>query len=268
MSYGLTLDQVQSVNQPKPLAMPWGTLTRCTDTAKYSLYRVGLHQGASQPLHLYADGPRDVFVEDGQAIVRRLDRRGRATDAVLEQGTVLHLQPLEVHAFSSIEGAELYVFGPSGAAEAVLVESPENVRRVFSPEDRNTLPKIGEPTTDRREKYWGSIETIAGGEVAAKRIFVRKDGQSSLEFHVHKYESYWIQSGVLKVGLRVGRAENHSLVLRAGESYDITPGVMHMRIALEDTVIIEVSTRDSDADSFLVEDGQTYQHIETAKVSA
>ena len=37
---------------------------------------------------------------------------------------------------------------------------------------------------------------------------------------------------------------------------------MHMRMALEDTVIIEASTKDSDADSFLVEDGQTYRHIE------
>jgi D-lyxose ketol-isomerase len=48
----------------------------------------------------------------------------------------------------------------------------------------------------------------------------------------------------------------------AGESYDVRPGVMHMRIGLEDTVIIEVSTRDSDSDSYLVEDGQTYHHVD------
>jgi hypothetical protein len=35
-----------------------------------------------------------------------------------------------------------------------------------------------------------------------------------------------------------------------------------MRIALEDTCIIEVSTADSDGDSHLVEDGQTYKHVE------
>jgi len=37
---------------------------------------------------------------------------------------------------------------------------------------------------------------------------------------------------------------------------------MHMRIALEDTVIIEFSTLDDDGDSHIVEDGKTYKHIE------
>ena len=37
---------------------------------------------------------------------------------------------------------------------------------------------------------------------------------------------------------------------------------MHMRIALEDTVIIEVSTKDSDSDSHLVEDGKKYKFKE------
>jgi len=35
-----------------------------------------------------------------------------------------------------------------------------------------------------------------------------------------------------------------------------------MRIALEDTVIIEFSTLDDDGDSHIVEDGKTYKHIE------
>jgi len=39
---------------------------------------------------------------------------------------------------------------------------------------------------------------------------------------------------------------------------------MHMRMAMEDTVIIEASTRDDDGDSYLVEDGQTYRHVERA----
>ena len=42
---------------------------------------------------------------------------------------------------------------------------------------------------------------------------------------------------------------------------------MHMRMGLEDTVIIEVSTRDNDADSYLVEDGQTYSHIDSNPTS-
>ena len=65
------------------------------------------------------------------------------------------------------------------------------------------------------------------------------------------------------MGLRIGRAENHSIVMSPGDSFDVRPGLMHMRMALEDTVIVEVSTKDSDMDSFLVEDGQTYRHIDS-----
>ena len=36
-----------------------------------------------------------------------------------------------------------------------------------------------------------------------------------------------------------------------------------MRIAEEDVVIIETSSKDDDGDSHLVEDGKTYTHIET-----
>jgi len=43
---------------------------------------------------------------------------------------------------------------------------------------------------------------------------------------------------------------------------------MHLRIGLEDSVILEVSTRDSDSDSYLVEDGQTYRHIDVDSQSA
>ena len=35
-----------------------------------------------------------------------------------------------------------------------------------------------------------------------------------------------------------------------------------MRMALEDTVIIEASTKDDDGDSHLVEDGHSYKFIE------
>jgi mannose-6-phosphate isomerase-like protein (cupin superfamily) len=97
---------------------------------------------------------------------------------------------------------------------------------------------------------------------------VRKGSQGSLEYHVEKRETYYIHSGLVRVGLRIGRAENRSIVMGPGESYDVRPGLMHLRIGLEDSVILEVSTRDSDSDSYLVEDGQTYRHIDVDSQSA
>ena len=113
------------------------------------------------------------------------------------------------------------------------------------------------------EKYWGNMFAIFENDnFCVKRIFMKKDSQSSLEYHVKKKEMYFIETGKLKVGLRVGRAQNTSLILEAGEIFHINPGLMHMRMALEDTVIIEVSTKDNDSDSHIVEDGTKYQHKE------
>ena len=113
------------------------------------------------------------------------------------------------------------------------------------------------------DKYWGNMQTLFENNLyTVKRIFMKKDTQSSMEYHVKKEESYYIESGQLKVGTRIGRGENASLILNKGDVFHIPIGFMHMRMALEDTVIIEFSTLDDDSDSHIVEDGKTYTHKE------
>ena len=113
------------------------------------------------------------------------------------------------------------------------------------------------------EKYWGSIQNIyANDEFTLKVVIMKASTQSSMEYHVKKDEYYFIKSGLLKLGLRIGRAKNISILLKAGDVYHIPPGLMHMRIALEDTEIIEWSNKDDDLDSNIVEDGKTYNFIE------
>jgi len=111
-------------------------------------------------------------------------------------------------------------------------------------------------TSDFRFKYWGSIETIVNAEYTGKRLFFRKGQHSSLHFHCTKTETYFIHSGRLLIRLRAGRGEDRWFVLPAGSTLDIPSGLMHQSGAIEDTVIIEISTHDEDLDSFLVEDGQ------------
>ena len=91
-----------------------------------------------------------------------------------------------------------------------------------------------------------------------KEVFMKAGAQSSMEYHVRKDEYYYIQSGKVKVGMRIGRAKNKSIILEAGDVFHIPPGLMHMRIALEDTIVIEWSNKDDDTDSNIVEDGKTY----------
>lgn len=110
-----------------------------------------------------------------------------------------------------------------------------------------------------KEKYWGHITTLASNDAfAIKTIFMKANTQSSMEYHVNKEEWYYIVSGKIKLGLRLGRAKNISLTLMPGDIVHIPKGLMHMRIALEDTHIIEWSNKDEDSDSHIVEDGKTY----------
>lgn len=263
-SFGLKLDQVTHVNHPAPSPTAWGSITSCTQMPQYGLYRIDLQAGAAQPLHFHPSGPYQLFVEKGEVILRILDQDGGSSTGIVPSGTLLPLPHYSVYSLASREGATAYLFGPHTEAElqSFPVETQATATGAASALFSAKLDVLGQPTTDIREKYWGRIETILASDIAGKRILVRKGGQSSLEFHVEKRETYYIHSGLIKIGLRIGRAENHSIILGPGDSYDVNPGVMHMRMALEDTVIIEASTKDSDADSFLVEDGQTYRHIE------
>jgi len=123
-------------------------------------------------------------------------------------------------------------------------------------------PQISSPPKIVK-KYWGCMSTLfEGDDYTVKRIFMKKDSQSSLEYHVKKEESYYIEKGTLKVGMRIGRAKNTSLTLNEGDIFHIPVGLMHMRIALTDCVIIETSTKDDDSDSHIVEDGTKYIHEE------
>lgn len=120
------------------------------------------------------------------------------------------------------------------------------------------------PAGEIEEKYWGCIQTIyADDEFTLKEIFMKAGTQSSMEYHLQKDEKYYIQSGKLRLGLRIGRAQNKSIILSKGDVYHVPPGLMHMRMAIEDTTIIEWSNKDDDHDSNIVEDGKTYRFLET-----
>jgi len=124
------------------------------------------------------------------------------------------------------------------------------------------IPDVCKPI-ERIDKYWGYMDTLFDFEnCTVKRIFMRKGCQSSLEFHCIKREVYYVESGILKIGLRVGRAENKSVTLSEGEIFHIEPGLMHMRIAVTDCIIVEISTKDNNSDSHIVEDGTKYIHKE------
>jgi len=144
----------------------------------------------------------------------------------------------------------------------------ENMERINTMD--NNLDKYGKKEipdklqiVDSRERYWGNIKTLfANDNITVKIIEMKKGSQSSLEYHVIKDEYYYIYSGKLRLGSRIGRGKNTSILLDEGDVYHIPPGLMHMRIAMEDTVIIEWSNKDDDSDSIIVEDGRNFDFSE------
>ena len=64
------------------------------------------------------------------------------------------------------------------------------------------LPSV-EQVVKAEEKSWGDMSTLFDQDgYSIKKIFMRAGTQSSMEYHVHKKESYYIDKGQLKLGLR------------------------------------------------------------------
>src|SRR5271154_734020 len=111
-SFGLKLDQVTHVNHPTPSPAAWGSITSCTQMPQYGLYRIDLQSGVAQPLHFHPSGPYQLFVEEGEVIVRILDQDGASSTGVVQTGTLLPLPLHSVYGLGSREGATAYLFGP------------------------------------------------------------------------------------------------------------------------------------------------------------
>lgn len=118
------------------------------------------------------------------------------------------------------------------------------------------------PLSSKRT-YWGEellLEALDDGAVW-KRIDMRANTQSSLEYHVTKQEIYFLVSGNLDIGIRIGRAQNHIIHMTQGQSFVIPAGLMHMRIARSDLVLVEWALHDNPKDTHIVEDGSFYKHV-------
>jgi hypothetical protein len=111
-----------------------------------------------------------------------------------------------------------------------------------------------------KKKYWGSILDLVNNKYGAiKIIHMNKKTQSSMEFHIHKKENYYLDYGILDIGIRYSRALNGLIKLKKNNSFFMKPGTMHMRMAKQDCKIIEMSTKDCDNDSIIVHNGKNYK---------
>jgi len=96
----------------------------------------------------------------------------------------------------------------------------------------------------RVEKPWGYELIWADTNLyVGKLLFVRAGESLSLQFHREKDESWRVHSGRARLELgAAGDAFLNEEVVAEGACFRFTPGTVHRVTALEDTMIVEVST--------------------------
>src|SRR3989344_7564795 len=101
----------------------------------------------------------------------------------------------------------------------------------------------------RVPKVWGEEHWIVNNdEYCGKRLILRRGFQCSLHYHKEKDETFFVQSG--RVRLELGDATHE---LKPGDSIHIPRDVLHRFAGLEDSEIFEFSTHHDDEDSYRME---------------
>ncbi len=104
------------------------------------------------------------------------------------------------------------------------------------------------------EKPWGRELWIAHTDrYALKIIEFKKGSRSSLQYHVKKHETIYVDSGLLMIEHEGEDGTMETLTLKPGDVIENKPGRKHRVTALEDVRLIEVSTPELD-DVVRVED--------------
>jgi mannose-6-phosphate isomerase len=96
----------------------------------------------------------------------------------------------------------------------------------------------------RVEKPWGhELIWALSDQYAGKLLSVEAGHALSLQFHREKDESWYVLEGRAELELAAaGEKATSTEIVTRGAAFRIRPGTVHRIRALEDTVILEVST--------------------------
>ena len=100
----------------------------------------------------------------------------------------------------------------------------------------------------RVEKPWGwELIWALTDRYCGKLLFVRAGESLSLQYHELKDESWYVQDGAAELELSaLGEDAREVVTMGPGDCFRFRPGTVHRVRALEDTLVIEVSTPEID----------------------
>lgn len=105
-------------------------------------------------------------------------------------------------------------------------------------------------------KGWGHEVWIHNDERYCGKILVVKAGKRcSLHFHAKKHETFYVQSGRLRMRLRHRDGREESFEMKKGDILEIEPGTAHQFTGIEDAELFEFSTQHFEDDSIRIEKG-------------
>ena len=95
----------------------------------------------------------------------------------------------------------------------------------------------------RVEKPWGwELVWAEADDYVGKLLFVRAGQALSLQYHEVKDESWLVREGRATLELGEVGGELETIEIEAGDAFRYRPGTVHRVTAVEDTLILEVST--------------------------
>ena len=107
-------------------------------------------------------------------------------------------------------------------------------------------------------KGWGYELWIANTDkYCGKLLFFEKGKKCSYHFHKKKTETFYVQSGkiLVRYGMSDELAHCATVLLSAGDVFDVPIGLRHQMEAVEDTELFEFSTEHFEEDSLRIVKG-------------
>jgi mannose-6-phosphate isomerase-like protein (cupin superfamily) len=93
------------------------------------------------------------------------------------------------------------------------------------------------------EKPWGwELVWAEADQYVGKLLFVRAGESLSLQYHEQKDESWLVQEGRARVELGEVGGDLDAVEIVPGDAFRYRPRTVHRVTAIEDTLIVEVST--------------------------
>ena len=140
---------------------------------------------------------------------------------------------------------------------AQVVRLAPDYRPVMMAGLENDMPEIRILKPEVHPKGWGEeVWIINNDKYCGKLLKFNKGAKFSNHYHIVKDEAWYVLEGKLELRrYNLANADEIVTVLEKGSVVHVPPSTPHQLIALEPSVIIEVSTPHDEADSYRIGKG-------------